>query len=99
MTAHASHAMHANSLSAFGQINLAEREALVLSCFLLSAAPLSDREVMQRLGFTEGNHVRPRISGLVARGLLCEIGNAKDADTGRTVRVCIPTSVARRAAP
>jgi len=50
---------------------------------------LTDREVMQRLGYTDPNTTRPRITELIKAGLLREIGSTEDRVTGKTVRVCM----------
>lgn len=89
--------MHANSLEAYSSLDLSKREALVLSAFMGCNAPMSDKECSSRLGFGHKSACQPRISDLVRKGLLYEIGEATDPDTGKTVRVCIPTSKARSA--
>ncbi len=95
MSAHPSHTMHEHSLAAFDATELGKREALVLSAFLLAAAPMTDRECATALGFAHKSAVQPRISTLIDRGLLTEISSAKDPITMKTVRVCWPTSLAR----
>ena len=95
MTQHALHDMHANSLAAFDGVELGKREALVLSCYLLAGVAITDRDAMLRLGFTDPNAVRPRVTSLVDRGLLQEIGNVRDEITGKRVRLCCPTAKAK----
>ena len=82
-------AVHANSLAAYHSLNLGERAAQVLSVYVESLQPLTDREVMERLGFTDPNAVRPRVTDLVDAKLLEECGSDT---TGRKVRVCRPTA-------
>ncbi len=89
--------VHANSLAAYDTLDLSEREALVMSCFHGAIQPMTDREVMERLGFTDPNAVRPRITKLVAIGLLEECGNVKDSTTGKTVRICRTAGAALQA--
>lgn len=48
---------------------------------------LTDREIMKRLGFTDMNAVRPRITELIDRGIVEECGDVKDSVTGMTVRL------------
>lgn len=86
--------MHANSVAAFRDLDLGKREALVLASFALSSCPLTDREVMERMGFAEPNSVRPRITALIERGLLYESRSVRCPTTGRTVRTCTTTSLA-----
>lgn len=81
--------MHKNSLAAFdeglkGPFN--RRESLILQ-EIHRAGPGTDREIMQRLGFTEPNQTRPRISALVDRGFLEEFSEKIDPVTKKTVRV------------
>jgi hypothetical protein len=82
--------LHQNSLAAYLSLDLGEREAAVLKTFCESPAPLTDREVMRRLGFTDPNAVRPRCTDLVERGLLEECGTTQDPQTGKSVRLCRP---------
>lgn len=84
MGRHSHHNMHRNSVkdaAAFG-----ERERLVLDCIAASSVPLTDREVMKRLGFVDPNAVRPAITHLRDRGAIVEDADVKDALTNRMVR-------------
>lgn len=79
--------VHANSVEAFhGLTDLPQRQREVLALYCV-AIPLTDREVSERLG-RELYTVRPRITELVAAGLLVEVGTSKDPVTARTVRTC-----------
>lgn len=91
MTAHATHRAHRNSVSAFLGLDLSKREALVLSAFVLAQVPLTDRACMERLGFTDPNACRPRITELCEQGLLEEVGSTDCPITGKRVRICRPT--------
>ncbi len=95
MTAHATHHMAETSLEAFASLDLPKREALVLSVYLLAAAPLTDRDCAKRMGIADMNGCRPRVSGLIAKGLLWECGFVTCEITGRRVRLCTPTSAAK----
>lgn len=81
--------MHANSLEAF-ETTTDERserqEAIYLA--LLAAGPLTDRQVMATLGFTDMNAVRPRITELVDAFWVIETGRVEDPTTGKKVRIC-----------
>lgn len=89
--------MHSNSIAAYQQErdagNLSKREKLILDCLRTVEIPchrlggLTDREIMRFLRFTDANSVRPRISGLLERGILEECGAVKDPDTKMTVRL------------
>lgn len=87
MTAHATHQMHENSLEAFRTLPRQGRQAAILAVYA-GGAWLTDREVAERLGCTDMNAVRPRISELVDDKVLAEVGTAKDHATGRPVRIC-----------
>jgi hypothetical protein len=87
--------VHANSLAAYQSLNLSERSANVLRVYVESVCPFTDREVMHRLGFTDPNAVRPRITELCDAGLLEEFdGGTLDPETGKRVRLCRPTAAA-----
>ena len=47
---------------------------------------LTDREVMQGMGFKDMNAVRPRITELLAKKILEENGSTRDHETKRYVR-------------
>jgi hypothetical protein len=98
MTTHAEHTIHANSRISFAALNLGERRALVMAAYFLAGVPLTDREVLARLGLTDMNDVRPRITTLRDEGLLMETGSVTCCETGKRVRVCEPTSLARKGA-
>lgn len=96
MSRHESHTMHEHSIEAYRTSDFSARALAVLSVYLASAAPLTDREVMARLGFTDGNAVKPRVSELILARRLWQSGKTKDPTTGKTVRVCTATALARR---
>lgn len=79
---HATHRMHANSLEAWRGLDLGKRQAMVLACY---DGPHTDREVMDMLGTTDPNRVRPRVTELVKAGVLVEVGKRKE--NGRAVRL------------
>ncbi len=88
MSAHTRHAMHVNSLSAYhtGQHEtFSERELAILST-LKAKRWATDRDLMTALGFSDMNAVRPRITELIADGLIEEIGTTNDTTTGKRVR-------------
>jgi hypothetical protein len=80
--------MHENSIRAFSdsmeQLSRRERE-----CYGVQAAslrPMTDREVMERLQFTDPNSVRPRLTELVADLWAEEVDTVPDHVTGKQVR-------------
>lgn len=86
--------MHPNSLLAYTteQSKLSKREQMIVDAISRSAKPyglgaITDREIMRLLGFTDCNSVRPRITSLIQKGILREVGNTKDSVSGKTVRV------------
>lgn len=83
--------IHANSVLAYQSLQLSDRCRVVLRIFMDTLQPMTDREAMQRLGFTDPNAVRPRITEMVESGWLEECGTAIDSDTKKAVRICRPT--------
>jgi hypothetical protein len=83
---HRTHAMHANSLAAYATSDFGDRERAILRILLGSSCPLCDREIMERLSFTDPNKVRPRVTEMIKAGILRECGNVPDAQTHRAVR-------------
>jgi len=85
------HGMHSNSLVAYYQGLLDDtfstRERKIIEAFkVLQVA--SDRGVMNHLGFTDMNAVRPRITELTKQaGLLEECGKIHDEITCKPVRI------------
>ena len=80
--------IHPNSLKAYRDEwgKLSKRELDILGILQRHGA-LTDREVMEYLGFKDPNAARPRITDLIKRRLVVECGNTKDKLTGKTVRV------------
>lgn len=74
--------MHANSLAAWRELDPTPMEAKVLAAY---TGPMTDREVMAKLGTVDPNHVRPRVTELVKAGVLVEVGKRKE--NGRAVRL------------
>lgn len=81
--------MHPHSMKAHAETRakLAGRTLEVLQVIRASGKPMTDREVMHAMGFSDMNAVRPRISECVKSGHLVEVGAVKDAVTGKTVRL------------
>lgn len=82
---------HVNSLLAYweGQESLfSKREKDILRTVRsFPGSRATDRAIMTRMGFSDPNCVRPRITELVADGLLAEVGQEDDPMTGKRVRV------------
>ena len=85
--------MHQNSLFAIQQQRdsgkLSQREQLILQVLendTLQHLGRTDRMIMTKLGFTDPNAVRPRITEMIEKGWLEECGSTKDPATGMTVR-------------
>lgn len=81
--------MHAHSLEGHReeQPTFAPRLSAILAVYAQHGR-LTDRDVMRRLGYTDPNSVRPRVTEAIKAGLLEEIGLTEDRVTGKTVRVC-----------
>lgn len=81
---------HPNSQSAHAdgvQGAFGRRAQLVLQAVREAGVPLTDRQVAGLLGFSDMNAVRPRITELIQRGYLAEVGRTLDAVTGKPVRL------------
>lgn len=83
---HANHKMHANSLAAYATSDFNARERAILRILVGSSCPLTDREIMERLGYTDPNSTRPRVTELVKSGVLRECGKVEDQTTHKPVR-------------
>tara|TARA_R100000773_G_C4220642_1_gene119372 strand:- start:3595 stop:3858 length:264 start_codon:yes stop_codon:yes gene_type:complete len=82
--------MHENSLKAYREEGkkLSQRARQILA-FFENAGPawFTDREVKHGLEFEEMNQVRPRITELIERGILEEVGKTKCTLTKKQVRL------------
>jgi hypothetical protein len=99
---------HANSLAAHhtetasGGLSRRAQQILTAAESQLSGRPFTDREMMRRLGYSDPNAVRPRITELTAAGLLVEVGQVPDSVSGKSVRLsraATHAEIAARAAP
>lgn len=79
--------MHTNSLTAYREERprLSQRASEVLDVVRMFG-PLTDRQIMETMGFAEPNAVRPRCTELIEAGLLVEYDNVRCPVTGKTVR-------------
>lgn len=79
MSTHATHEMHENSLQAYRQTAPARlTRTQVIMQWIAGRGPVTDRQVMQGLGFSDPNKVRPRITELVDLGDLVECGRTRE---------------------
>ena len=81
--------MHENSLLAYAteRAHLSTREQMIVNRMKQDIfGQWTDRQVMNALGFTDMNAVRPRLTSLIQKGILKEVGNVRDLITGKTVR-------------
>lgn len=80
-------AMHEHSLEAYREeeAKLSARALAVLGWIRIHG-PHTDREVMQGMGFTDMNAVRPRITELIDANKLMEVGAVRCLVTGKRVR-------------
>jgi len=79
--------IHPNSIASIRQMDVSEREKLVLQILMTFGSPMTDRQVLETSPFSDMNAVRPRITELVQEGYLCEVGDVTDDLTGRPVRM------------
>ena len=80
--------MHSNSLAAYAENKtrvFAERQEQVIA-HVSQFGPVTDREIVEGLRFGDMNAVRPRVTELVADGVLIEYDHVIDPATNRTVR-------------
>lgn len=80
--------LHANSREAYrAERSELKARSLAILVEVRVNGQGTDRQIKDRMGFTEMNAVRPRITELVDAGLLCEMETVKCEVTGRHVRV------------
>lgn len=90
MTAHSSHARHANCGASLARIDRETREAAVERVFREAGCGLTDRSVASALGFGEDiNSVRPSITSLLDPGVLLETMTVICPTTRHRVRLCV----------
>ena len=83
-------AIHPNSQAAYheekdaGHFN--QREMMILAA-LRRVGSATDRALMELLGFTEPNQVRPRVNHLLEMGAILHDGDTRCPVTGKTVRL------------
>jgi len=78
--------MHRNSLEAYHAIDINEREGMILSVLEDTQGPMTDRQIMENLGFNDPNKVRPRITDLIKKGILLECASIRDFRSRKYVR-------------
>jgi hypothetical protein len=65
---------------------LSKRENAILLLLRSRNTPMTDREIVRSLGFSDMNAVRPRVTELVTKGYVREVGSVRCEITGKTVR-------------
>jgi hypothetical protein len=80
--------MHTNSLKCYGEErdSLGKRASLIHQ-LLLDKGALTDRDVMELLGFKEPNATRPRLTELIKSHWCYEVGDINCPVTGKRVRL------------
>ena len=81
--------VHSNSIVSYYQLKKAKRYRIILDLLEKTFVPLSDRQIKDKLGFSEMNSVRPRLNELINKGIVKESNNIKCFLTGKTVRTII----------
>lgn len=81
--------IHRNSRASFAKLDRGPRCRKILAIYKRAPSPLSDYQVAVALRMRDMNMVRPRITEMVKRGTLAEVGTIKSRPTGRSVRVCM----------
>lgn len=86
MGTHATHNMHENSMAAWRQLDLGDRNRRI--CGILERyGACTDREVCCRMGHSDMNYVRPRITELLKKEVVIGCGTVKCDITERSVRL------------
>jgi len=80
------HYTHANSAQSFHTLNREQRRDAVKRVYEVHGS-LTDREVAMRLGYSDLNCVRPRITEMISDGVLVECGAKVDMVSGKRVRL------------
>ena len=90
-------ATHANSLECYDEEKgaLSRRATAVLQVYRRHGA-MTDRQVLGVLGYSDMNSVRPRVTELLAAGMVHECGTTTDQVTGKTVRLVQATPKAEQ---
>ena len=90
MTEHASHTLRGNSMQAYDALRstqrLSARQRLIVGALRGAIVPMKDREIAQKLRFSDMNAVRPRVNELLKAGVLEELPSKRDPLTGMKVR-------------
>lgn len=90
--------IHRNSLNAYRAEGrrLHSREIEILIWSNIHTGSYTDRKVAELMGFAHRSEVQPRISDLIADGLMCENGKTPCDVTGRPVRTVRITEKGKR---
>lgn len=94
MSAHNIHPMHTHSLEAYRELRLSlpARKSEILGA-VRRLGTATDRGIAAWLDYADLNQVRPRVTELIAAGLLVELKATRCPVTGKTVRVvALPVS-------
>lgn len=80
--------IHQHSIAAYhAELPKLSRRAASIIAWLELHPCKTDREVMQGMGFTDMNSVRPRITEAIDMGALVEVGEKVCPFTNKTVRI------------
>ena len=82
------HIHHINSMAAWYELAVNEREREIMPILERATRPITDRQVCRALRQSDMNYVRPSITRLLQRGALVDRGSVVDPQTSRRVRVC-----------
>jgi hypothetical protein len=91
--------MHENSLDALAEISddMSDRAEMIYTLLARTGAEMTDRGLMQCLGFTERNATAPRITELIDNRWLVETSSVECPVTGKRVRQVRALSASERA--
>tara|TARA_B100000519_G_C13891857_1_gene273258 strand:- start:72 stop:338 length:267 start_codon:yes stop_codon:yes gene_type:complete len=81
--------IHNNSIRTYyeDKTKIGKRAKAIYEFFCKTDGMFTDREVQKMMGFPERNMVQPRITELIQKGMLFEVGATKCSITNKKVRL------------
>jgi hypothetical protein len=80
--------IHAHSIEAYhSEQPRLSRRALAILAWLAEHGAATDREIVNGMGFSDMNCVRPRVTEAIESGALVEVGEKRCSMTGKNVRI------------
>ncbi len=81
--------LHQNTINSYIEEmpNMSKRAKHIYDFLLETSGTYTDRQVMEQLGYSEMNQVRPRITELIRAKRLFEVGSTRCERTNKRVRL------------